>query len=181
MSSENIREAAIAVWSAQTVPLICYYFSLYHYYSNYVFNYLHYCKTKSHTWGWNSLHITVQSHYPSRGNVVRSIQQRRLNPGTQRCLLPQQGGNCPLHPLGRHDGYMKASLHAWQDETDRPSYQLTGQSVSFCLATRDQQVQDPDEPTNNAHNQYNAYNVYNWYNANNWYNTHKLIPGWQQI
>jgi hypothetical protein len=36
----NIEEAAIAVGSAQTVQLICYYFALYHYYCNYFFNYM---------------------------------------------------------------------------------------------------------------------------------------------
>ena len=149
----NIREVAIAVWSAQTVPLLCYYFALYHYYCNYIFNYLHYSKTQSRNWGWNSMQITGQLHHSSRGNVVRSIQQQgRLNLGPQRCLLPQQGRNRPRHPLGRNDGCMKASLHAWQDETDRPSYQRTGQSSSSFPATRDPQVQDPDEPENNAYN-----------------------------
>ena len=65
----NIREAANAVWSAQTVLLICYYFALCHYYCNYSFNYTHYSKTKSRFWGWNSLQITGQSHHPSRGNT----------------------------------------------------------------------------------------------------------------
>ena len=64
----------------------------------------------------------------------------------------------PRNPLGRHDGCMKAIRHAWQDETDRPSYQRTGRLLSSCPATRDPQVQDPDGPANNVHNQYNAYN-----------------------
>ena len=37
-SPGNIREAAIAVWSAKTVPFLCYYFTLYHYYCNDFFN-----------------------------------------------------------------------------------------------------------------------------------------------
>ena len=149
----NIREAAIAVWSAKTVPLLCYYFALYHYYCNYIYNYLHYYKTQSRNWGWNSMQITGQLHHSSRGNVVRSIQQQgRLNLGPPRCLLPQQGRHRPRCPLGTHDGCMKAIQHAWQDETDRPSYQQTGQSLSSCPATHDPQVQDPDEPENNAYN-----------------------------
>ena len=63
----NIREAAISVWSATTLRLFCYYFTLYHYYCNYFFNYLHYSKIKSRISGWNSLHTTSQQHHPSRG------------------------------------------------------------------------------------------------------------------
>ena len=65
----DIGEAANAVWSAQTALLICYYFTLCHYYCNYFFNYTHYSKTKSRFWGWISLQITGQSHHPSRGNT----------------------------------------------------------------------------------------------------------------
>ena len=91
--------------------------------------------------------ITGQSHHPAWGIVVRSIQQRsRLNLGPRRCLLPQQGRHRAHHHLGTHDGCMKAIRHAWQDETDRPSYQLIGQSTSSSPATRGQQVQDLDEP-----------------------------------
>ena len=63
----NIREVAIVVWSAQTVQVLCYYFALYHYYCNYIFNYLHYSKTQSRNWGWNSMQITGQLHHPSGG------------------------------------------------------------------------------------------------------------------
>ena len=104
-------------------------------------------KQKNHFLGWNSLQITGQSHHPSWGIVVRSIQQRsRLNLGPRRCLLPQQGRHRAHHHLGTHDGCMRAIRHAWQDETDRPSYQLIGQSTSSSPATRGQQVQDLDEP-----------------------------------
>ena len=41
---------------------------------------------------------------------------------------------------------MKAIQHALQDETDRPSYQLIGQSAFSSPATRGLQFQDPDEP-----------------------------------
>ena len=41
---------------------------------------------------------------------------------------------------------MKAIQHALQDETDRPSYQLIGQSTFSSPATRGLQFQDPDEP-----------------------------------
>ncbi len=89
------------------------------------------------------------------GNLVHSIQQQhRLNLGPQRCLLPQQGQNCRRHPQGRHYGYMKATLHAWQDETDHPSYQRIGQLMPSCPATHGPPVQDPDEPANNAYNKY---------------------------
>ena len=54
----DIGEAANAVWSAQTVLLICYYFALCHYYCNYFFNYTHYSKTKSRFFCWISLQIT---------------------------------------------------------------------------------------------------------------------------
>ena len=54
----DIGEAANAVWSAQTVLLICYYFALCHYYCNYFFNYTHYPKTKSRFFCWISLQIT---------------------------------------------------------------------------------------------------------------------------
>ena len=98
-------------------------------------------------WGWNSLQITGQSHHPAWGIVARSIQKRsRLNLGPRRCLLPQQGWHWAHHHLGTHDGCMKAIRHAWQDETDRPSYQLIGQSTSSSPATRGLLVQDLDEP-----------------------------------
>ena len=126
-------------------------FALCHYYCNYFLYYIHYSKTKSLVFGWNSLQITGQLHHPSRENVVCSIQQQhRLNLGPPRCLLPQQGRHRPWRPLGRYDGCMKAIRHAWQGETDRPSYQQIGQSTSSCPATRDQQVQDPYEPANKA-------------------------------
>ena len=84
----------------------------------------------------------------------RIIQQRRrLNYRPPRRLLPQQGPPRPHHPpLGTHDGCRKATRHAWQDETDRPGYQRIGQSTSSCPATRGLQVQDLDEPANNAYN-----------------------------
>ena len=41
---------------------------------------------------------------------------------------------------------MQAIRHALQDETDRPIYQLIGQSTSSSPATRGLQVQDLDEP-----------------------------------
>ena len=50
------------------------------------------------------------------------------------------------------DRCRKATRHAWQDETDRPGYQRIGQSTSSCPATRGMQVQDLDEPANNAYN-----------------------------
>ena len=143
----NIREAAIAVESAQTVTIIRYYFALCHYYCDYFFDYTHYSTTKSRILSWNSLHSTGQSHHPSWGIVVSSIQQlSRLNLGPRRCLLPQQGRHWAHHHLGTHDGYMRAIRHAWQDETDRPSHQLIGQSTSSSPATRGPQVQDLDEP-----------------------------------
>jgi hypothetical protein len=49
----NIREAAIAVQSAQTAMFLYYYFSLYHYYFNYFCNYRiysHYSKTSFSIW-----------------------------------------------------------------------------------------------------------------------------------
>ena len=144
----NIREAAIAVESAQTVTIIRYYFALCHYYCDYFFDYTHYSTTKSRILSWNSLHRTGQSHHPWRKNSVRSIQQRRrLNPRPRRCLLPQQGRHRPHRPpLGTHDGCRKATRHAWQDETDRPGYQRIGQLTSSCPTTRGQQVPDLDEP-----------------------------------
>ena len=54
----DIGEAANAVWSAQTVLPICYYFALCHYYCNYFFNYTHYSKTKTRFFFWISLQIT---------------------------------------------------------------------------------------------------------------------------
>jgi len=122
-------------------------FALYHYYCNYFFNYMHYSTTKSFILGWNSLQITGQSHHPPRKNIVCSVQQlRRLNLGPQRCLLPLQGRHRAPRHLGTHDGCMKASQQAWQDETDRPGYPRIGQSTSSCPATRGPQVQDLDEP-----------------------------------
>jgi hypothetical protein len=113
-----------------------------------------------------------------RGIVVCSIkQQHRLNRGPPKCLLPQQGLHRPRHPLGRYYRCMKAIRYAWQDETDRPSYQRIGQSTSSCPATRGLQLQVPDESANNAHNEYNTYNKYNVYNSNNTYNRYNNLIG----
>ena len=53
---------------------------------------------------------------------------------------------------------MTAIRYAWLDETDTPSYQRFGLSMP---ATRDPQVQVPDESANNAHNEYNMFNANN--------------------
>ena len=65
----SIRDVANAVWSTPNVLQMCYYFTLCHYYCNYLFNYLHYSKIKSRISGWNSLHTTSQQHHPSRGKL----------------------------------------------------------------------------------------------------------------
>jgi hypothetical protein len=102
----NIGEAAIAVESARTVTIICYYFALFHDYCDCFFNYTHYSTTKRRIRGWNSLQSTGQSHHPSRKTRVCSIQlRRRLNQRPRTCLLPEPGRHRPHRPpLGTHDG-----------------------------------------------------------------------------
>ena len=106
--------------------------------------------------GWNSLQKSGQSHHPSREiGVCSSQQQHGLNRGAPTCHLPQHGRHRPRRLLGSYDGCMKAIQYAWQDETDHPSHQRIWQSTSSCPATRDPQVQDPDEPENKAYNKFN--------------------------
>ena len=81
---------------------------------------------------WHSLKKRGQQHPPSQGISVSSKQKHnRLNLGAPRCPLADrhQGRRCP----GRPFGCRKASLRAWQDETDRPSHQRFGNSRPFVL------------------------------------------------
>jgi hypothetical protein len=119
----STKQAVVDAGRVETEQFCDYGLSLWHYYFTYYIHYRHYYKIRICDSAWHSLKNEVKGIHHHTGLVLVANRSTIDSVWEHQGALPVHHGRASSRGGVVRDGCRKASLRAWQDETDRPSHQ----------------------------------------------------------